>query len=303
MDIFTLVSGDYAHGAVALLNSLDAIGFSGRIHVGHVGELGWALSPNAAVVLHRLDAGGLWIGNRKPDFLLDRGEGAVAYIDADCIVTSPDFLAALPKLIADGPVLCAEGIVPSRDTRRLRWREAKRKCLDRRIDEVNEPTNIYYNSGFFCLNMNRDRWLLEAWKAIIGDSLQGAGELFETRYFPMPDQDCLNALIQDEPFAFASVGPPHGWYAALPNNPFFHVGIFERALLHCTGRDKPWRHTTIPPRGPNPYETAWYRFAFDETPLVRCNLELKAPVRSWLRNEPWGKVVARARSLGKRVGL
>ncbi len=109
--------------------------------------------------------------------------------------------------------------------------------------------------------------------------------MFEVPYFPMPDQDCLNALLQDEKSAFSCIGPPDVWYATSAGSPFSHVGSFEAALLHGTG-PKPWQHKSVPLRDPNRYEVAWYRFSSQETPWVRCKLELTKPVSELAPEQP-----------------
>ena len=163
-------------------------------------------------------------------------------------------LDALSDAVATGPVFCAEGIIPERDIRRAIWRRAKMGILDECSDfsatDV-RPTNMYFNAGLVCGDMARDRRLVCDWNRMIRRTLPANGDgMFELPYFPMPDQDCLNALLQDEKAEFSCIGPPDVWYATSVASPFSHVGSFEAALLHGTG-PKPWRHKSVPARDPN----------------------------------------------------
>jgi hypothetical protein len=304
IELFTLVSGDYVYGAAALCNSLHAAKFDGLIHVGCIGELQWSLDPAAPIIVHHLSPTDKWIGNYKPAYIAEHASGIYIYIDADCIVTTPGLIENVIETVAEGPIFCAEGIVPGTDIRRLRWRRAKESCLGR--DSASAPSrlsDIYYNSGFFCGHIQRDRWILESWMKIIETSLSGTGSIFETRDFPMPDQDCLNALIQDEEMPFYCVSPPDVWYAATQTTPFLRVGTLEAALLHCTGREKPWRHSFVPPRAPNAYERYWYRYLDEHASWARCPIGLGKSVRSWLRDEAWGRGISHVKSLAKRLHL
>jgi lipopolysaccharide biosynthesis glycosyltransferase len=151
--------------------------------------------------------------------------------------------------------------------------------------------------------MRRDRRLVSDWNRMIRQTLPAGGDgFFTVPHFPMCDQDCLNALLQDEESAFSCIGPPDVWYATSAASPFIHVGSFEAALLHGTG-PKPWRHDSVPLRDPNRYEAAWYRFLSQETPWARCRLELTRPVSSWLRNGRRGRVISKAKRLRARFAL
>jgi hypothetical protein len=303
MDIFTIVSGDFVYGAAALCNSLRASGFYGKIHVGYAGELRWSIDPSAPIILHRLEDNGKWIGTRKPNLILNYAEGPYAYIDADCIIMTSSLIKTIIDIIPQGPIFCAEGIVPRRDVRRQSWRVAKENCLGipGSIEDQSRASDIYYNSGFFCGDVRRDRWMLDSWLRLIETSLQGSGDLFETPNFPMADQDCLNALLQDGSFSFYCISPPDVWYATPSWSPFHPVGRHEAALLHCTGRWKPWRYSSVRSRSPNIYERAWYHFSCEDTGWVRCPQLLNASVESWLRNGRWGAGISYVKGLAKLV--
>jgi hypothetical protein len=304
MDVFTLVFGDYVYGVAALCNSLRTAGFEGTIHVGSMGELPWSLDHAAPIKVHPICERGKWIGNYKPAFIAEHARGPFAYIDADCIVTKPGFLQSVAEAARHGPVLCAEGILPARDMRRAHWRAAKEASLERRSYPPSSPllsSDVYYNSGFLCGDTERDRWLLEDWRRMIETALHGSGALYETRGFPMPDQDCLNAVVQDERSPFTCISPPDVWYAGTMVHPFLQVGMHEAALLHCTGQEKPWRHASVPPRAPNPYEKAWLHFLCEDARWVRCLIPLSRLVQSWMRDEPRGRRISQAKNIARRL--
>jgi hypothetical protein len=306
MNIFTLALGDHFQGFAALCNSLCAVGFAGQIHVGYQDEIRCQVAAGAPIIFHKLADDGLQPMNQKPAFLLDHAAGAFLYLDADIIVMDRGILDALSDAVLMGPVFCAEGIVPERDIRRVMWRRAKMDSLVKvpGLDAAAvRPTNIYYNAGLVGGDMGRDRRLVSDWNRIIRRTLPANSDgFFEVPYFPMPDQDCLNALLQDEESAFSCIGPPDVWYATSASNPFSHVGTFDAALLHGTG-PKPWRHKSVPLRDPNQYEVAWYRFVSEETHWVRCRLELPKPVSIWLRNSRRGRLISKAKRLRARFTL
>jgi hypothetical protein len=303
MQIFTIVSGDYVYGAAALCNSLCLAGIKSEIHIGYTGKLEWEIDRTAPIITHELPKSLFWIGNYKPKLLMDHAAGIFLYVDADCVVSSGAFLDHVRDAIAAGPVFCAEGIVPEQDIRRRIWAQAKehstKTCGTLEQIDGRRSTATYFNSGFLGGEIARDRWVLEGWEGLIRTALRGEGKLFENLYFPMPDQDCLNAFIQDERFAFSCISPPDVWYAAAPVNPFLQVGLYESSLLHCTG-EKPWRLRGVPPRLPNRYELEWYRLVCTDAPWVRCYPRLSRTVASWLQRGTLGRAVSRLRRIERR---
>ena len=208
MNIFTLAIGDYFYGFAALCNSLCAVGFDGQIHVGYQGEIRCQVAAIAPIVFHELPDDSLQPMNRKPAFLLDHAAGAFLFLDADIVVMNRGILDALSDAVSTGPVFCAEGIVPEHAIRRAMWRRAKMDSLE---DSSNfaastvPRSSTYFNSGLVCGHMDRDRRWLSDWNRIIRRMLPADGDgLFEVPYFPMPDQDCLNALLQDEIWNFSA---------------------------------------------------------------------------------------------------
>jgi lipopolysaccharide biosynthesis glycosyltransferase len=306
MDVYTLAIGDHVHGFAALCNSLCAAGFDGRVHVGYRGEIGCEIAGDAPIILHELPEDLLQPMNRKAAFLLDHAERAFLYLDADIVVMNRMILDALSDAVATGPVFCAEGIIPERDIRRAVWRKARISSFEglAQTDATDvRPTNLYFNAGLVCGDIRRDRRLISDWNRMIRRTLPANGDgMFEVPYFPMPDQDCLNALLQDEQSGYSCIGPPDVWYATSAASPFSHVGSFEAALLHGTG-PKPWRHKSVPPRDPNRYESAWHRFASQDTPWVTTKLELTKSVSDWLRNSRRGRAISKAKRLRARFAF
>jgi lipopolysaccharide biosynthesis glycosyltransferase len=303
MNIFTLAIGDHVYGLAALCNSLCAIGFDGQIHVGCQSELRCDIAAGAPIILHQLPEDDLQPMNRKPAFLLDHAAGAFLYLDADIIVTDRAILDVLHDAVSTGPVFCAEGIVPEHDIRRTVWRKAKTDSLAQSSGINAQLTDVYFNSGLICGSMGRDRRLIADWNRIIRRMLPTNRDgLFDLPYFPLIDQDCLNALMQDEGTAYSCIGPPVVWYALSENSPF-HVGSsFTGAILHSTG-PKPWQHKSVPLRDPNSYEAAWYRFLAEETPWVQCRPNLPKSVCEWLRNSRRGRAISKAKRLYGRFAL
>lgn len=297
MQVFTLASGEYAYGACALINSLQRLGFSGEIHVGFQGKLNWDIAPGAPVVTHDLTGEGRWLGYAKPRLVLDHASGPFLYIDADCIIQKPVLFEWARGPL---PLLCAEGIVPRNDFRRPRWRELL-PAAHRAGQTGPASTDVYYNSGLIAGSLPRDAELLERWWSVIDNAVVGPGGVFVDPVIPLADQDCLNAVIQDGQFEFACMSPPDIWYAAASHNPFFHVGAMDDVVLHCTGEDKPWRLTSVPPRSPTRYDVAWYELLSSKSGWVRCGWSGSRALRSWFTRGPLGGVSRRGAQLRRRL--
>jgi hypothetical protein len=230
------------------------------------------------------------------------GSGDVCFIDADCIVASPRLLELTSECVRNQPLFAVEGIMPACDVRRIAWasclsREGRTSALRHEFTCV-----AYMNSGFFALRLPRDELFLQQWEEAMRLCLIGAGELFETPFFLMPDQDCMNAVLANTEFPFATIGPPDIWYKALTINPYLHVGTAtEPILLHCTGRLKPWRLQGPIVSSPDLYDTLFYRFAFLETPWIRLPRKLPRAVERWIRDDLWGRIGRRTRRVAARL--
>jgi lipopolysaccharide biosynthesis glycosyltransferase len=132
--------------------------------------------------------------------------------------------------------------------------------------------------------------------------LIGAGQLFETPFFPMPDQDCMNAVLANLEFPFATIGPPDIWYKAQAVNPYLHVGTAsEPILLHCTGRLKPWRLERPMVSSPDLYDRLFYHFAFLETPWIHLSRKLPRSVEKWIKDDLWSRIGRRTRRAAARL--
>ena len=302
MHVVTLATGDYAFGAVALINSLAKAGFSGQITVGYKGPIDWEIHPGAPVTLYELDGSRKWGGNLKAQLLMGLGSGDVCFIDADCIVTSPQIFELISEVVGDQPLFAVEGILPACDVRRHVWA----RCLSRKTDRTshgNEFTCLaYMNSGFFALRLPRDEQFLKQWQEAMELCLTGTGQLFETPFFPLADQDCLNAVLANLDFPFATIGPPDIWYRAQVVNPYLLVGAAaEPVLLHCTGKLKPWRLERPMDSNPDIYDKLFYRFAFLETPWIQLSRKLPRAVESWIKDDLWSRIGKRTRRAANRL--
>jgi lipopolysaccharide biosynthesis glycosyltransferase len=294
MEIITLFSGDYAYGAGALLNSLATAGFNGRVHVGIAGEVDWHLR-GPQIYIHELNPSPFWIGNRKAEFILDVAAEEFLFLDADTIVLSCELLTRISSIIRRKPVFCAEGILPSKDCRRDLWSQ--------RANSTKLPiaTDIYYNSGMLAGNAKRDRRILESWATLIESSLAPPGASYDDEVFVLPDQDCLNAVLQTAEFDFGAISPPDVWYAASPLNPFFHVGAWQKpSLLHCTGASKPWRIKSLPAGAPSVYDVEWFRFVNAADAWVDVRYQPSWLVADWFRRGKASRLLRRLRSQLRR---
>lgn len=299
-EIFTLVSGTYSHAAAALINSLQMHGFDGQITVAHSGELNLSLAPDAPVKTIRLDALEKWIGCQKPRLLLNEARGAFAFIDADCVVGSPRLLEIIRDTVPTRPLLAVEAILPHCDYRREGWSHCVHSMLGRKSVPVE---NIYYNSGFIAGDVTRDAALLREWETMV-DQLRDTGDLFRDEHFPMADQDCLNAILQDGTVHASALSPPDIWYAASPVNPFFHVGTGNTPLLlHCTGRNKTWELTQVPTRAPHAYDLAWYKSISHPKGWARSHLDIPKAIEAWLRGSWEGRLRHNWAAVSRRLGL
>ena len=302
MHVVTLVTGDYVFGAAALINSLARAGFSGHITVAHQGPIDWEIQPGAPVTTRRFGDTHRWGGSLKAELLLSLGSGNICFIDADCIITSSKIFELIDTVIANRPLLAVEGIIPAADIRRYLWATKLLQTENCAPRSWKLGCVAYLNSGFFALNLPRDVKLVEKWRESIDKCLIGAGRLFETPFFPMADQDCLNAVVTNLDTEFSTIGPPDIWYRAQTINPYLHVGAAtEPVLLHCTGKLKPWLMKRPAISGPDIYDRLFYRLAFLDTPWVRLPRKLPHHVERWLKNSLWSRLGRKARRAANRV--
>lgn len=288
LQIFTLIEGDYSKGAAALVNSIARCGGAYEVHVGCIGETGLAIRPGAPVTMHALPAGETWAGNRKFELISRVARGKFLFIDADCILMSPEILRIAAEALETAPLFCVEGILPNTDIRRARW---ERICENVLGLKGGARQHLYFNSGFFGGDIVRDGKIFETWQRLIKGALGDSG-LFSVKQFPMADQDCLNAVLQCLQTEIVTLGPPDIVYAASPINPFVHLEIEGCPLLcHQTGENKPWKITHVPPRQPSAAEREWYALVTQATPWCTIATDLPSSVRAWLEQSVWGRML------------
>lgn len=267
--ICTLFEGHYHLGVGALINSLHAAGFSGRIVCGHRGdEPSWAA---AARGLEGIDVRFVPVEARvhfthyKPDFM---GEcwtehcpeaTQLYYFDPDIVLKAP--WTVLKRWAADGVALCEDvnGYLPARHPYRLAWGDflrshdlAPARALDR-----------YYNAGFIALPRSH-RSFLELWSQIIACAAKEIGSLDTIKVanpnslLHTPDQDALNMALM------ASDVPING---AGPEGMDFATG--GHLMSHAIGGRKPWRGGFLRDalRGQPPGTAQKSFFHFAESPL------------------------------------
>jgi hypothetical protein len=296
LEVYTFTDEGYVPAVVALVGSLRATGFEGVIHIGSPERLSID-GQGEGVAFHVLGPSPYWPGNRKAELLLAHGSERFVFLDADTVVTHRALLTKLDAWIERAPVVAVEGIVASIDARRRAWA--------RRLGRAERPEawpSHYFNSGFWAGRMSRDRALLSTWHEATRAQLTAPGGLTQDEDFTMADQDVLNAVLQDWTPPPIGLGPPDVWCAASPINPFMHVGVFDApALLHCTGKDKPWKLHTVPARTPHAYDLEWYEHVVRTPGPLRVDVTLPPLVRAWFEGRPAGRAAARATRLWRRL--
>jgi hypothetical protein len=301
--IATIAVGDYCAGAAALINSLACAGFNGRIIVGHQGPLEWDTKASSPVTCIELPgAGGRHSTNLKATLLGAVGSGDVVYVDSDCILTSPRLLEIVRDFLDTGAVFCVESLLPASDVRHHVWRRSLNQsaATSRNIDLASCVP--YINAGFFGLRLPRDDYYLRGYSELMQRALPGTGQPFKTPYFPLVDQDCLNAVIANSGRPFATLGPPDIWYRALAGNSYSQIGVStEPLLLHCTGLQKPWRLRRVPLLGPDVYDREFYRFAYVETPWVTLRKPMPKSIVRWIENGALTRARLKVRRLLARL--
>jgi len=248
--VCTLFEGDYHLGAAALINSLHAAGFTGRIVAGFRGTApAWM-----GGLLQRELPGGIEVQlvpletpyhltNYKPDFMLDRiraGAESLWYLDPDIVVAARwPFFA---DWIEAGIALCEDVNSPlaANHPRRAGWR--RHFASHGFTLRYREP--YYVNGG--CVGLvARHSGFIETWRALqlamadaiggLAQSKLGGGTSERMRdpnfCFNASDQDALNAAIEASPdgTTFSILGAE-----AMGFRPGSAV------LPHALGAPKPW---------------------------------------------------------------
>jgi len=247
----TLFEGDYHLGAAALINSLHAAGFAGRIVAGlrgtapawMEGKLERNISGDIEVQLVPLDTP-YHLTNYKPDFMLDRfraGAESLWYLDPDIVVaTRWSFFTDWTEA---GIALCEDVNSPlsANHPRRAGWR----RHFAPHGFTLRFRESSYVNGGCVGLSAQHTKFL-EIWRDLqlamadaiggLNQSKLGGGTSDRMRdphfCFNASDQDALNAAIEASPdeIPFSILGTE-----AMGFRPGAAV------LPHALGAPKPWR--------------------------------------------------------------
>lgn len=266
--VCTLFEGDYHIGLAALVNSLMAHGFIGRIAIGYRGALPpwvdqlvkiqsssrgarYQVSDSVQLDFVSIDTA-MHLANFKPFFmrqLLSEYPACkfIWYFDPDIVIRcSWKFFAQWAKY---GICLCEDvtnGTMPTNHPIRCQWIELAT------LWGFENPTRIsrYYNSGFVGLPASSVHFL-EVWEFVI-KSAQSSGVSMTafgvgTRMSPFygVDQDAMNVAAMYASLPLTTVGPegmdlvPGGF-----------------TMYHAIGSPKPWRKNMfmsalrgVPPSG------------------------------------------------------
>jgi hypothetical protein len=240
-------SGHYERGAAALINSLIAAGFSGRVWCGVRGpEPSW-LTPqlNSRLRATSVEVRSLPITtsyavpDSKPHFLLQIAEleptcSVIAYFDADLVVKCPWSFVERWSSSGIAAVADANWLVPKSSPMRAQLRDLRSHLnVPRRADEQPAPLDIYCNAGFVGLNV-KHRGFLQLWADLTDALLSGHKSLASQRAFPNvgPDQDLFNLALMGYGSLASLMGPEAMDFA--PGGSVFS---------HAIGSTKPWlRH-------------------------------------------------------------
>lgn len=268
--VCTLFEGQYHLGVGALINSLHAAGFAGRIVCGHRGaEPSWAaaarrLGRGIDVRFVRVSAA-VHLTHHKPVFLRDCWRehcpeaDQLYYFDPDIVVKAP--WRVLDRWAAGGIALCEDvnGYLPARHPYRLAWGD----FLRAHGFTTARPLDRYYNAGFLGLPREHAA-LLDVWVGIIECAAGELGELSTVKtgspqsLFHTPDQDALNMALMASDLPINGAGPEAMDFAS-----------GGHLLSHAVGRRKPWRggflRDALRGHPPGSAQKSFFRFA--DSPL------------------------------------
>lgn len=288
--VTTLFEGDYHLGAAALINSLCAAGFDGKVVCGHRGPVPpWAEAARqlgkVEVSFVALDTT-VHLTNYKPDFLLHVWEQLeptaerLFYFDPDIVIKAP---WAFFEEWADYGVALVEDVnspLPESHPRRCAWVRA----LARRGQKVSRETPIYVNGGFIGVHRNHQGFL-QTWRSamtLVGEEIGGleksmfsfgaaAGPMESPSYpYNKTDQDALNIAVMTSAEPVSLMGAegmdfrPGGW-----------------TMSHALGSEKPWRkhyvRAALAGRPPSPADRGFWQHAVGPVPVF------SASAASWRR--------------------
>jgi len=244
--ITSLYEGHYYLGVGALINSLVAAGYQGRVDIGYRGQLpAWTnqlkrgadghflLNEDIGVFFHEI-APGRHLTFEKPYFVqqlfLSNPElEDIFYFDPDIVVNAP--WRFYSDWVKKGICLCLDNcyaIVPSSHPWRHDWLQLGQK-------EMNEKIPDYFvNAGFFGVT-RKDKAVLDRWTELTDHFQQQGGDITQfTRgayKAYKSDQDILNAVLTCYPELRYSIIGTEG------------MGFSQPAYLmsHAVGgAQKPW---------------------------------------------------------------
>lgn len=262
--VCTAFEGSHQIGAAALLNSLHASGFDGRVVCGYKGEPPrWASSVAG---LHPIDVEFRPVNRRehltylKPWLLKRELEddptiSRIVYLDPDVVVKCAWTFIETWMDEGIAAVEDVNGNIPELHPMRIQWR---RWLLSQGIS-VTHPRNVYVNAGFVGVT-REDADVLNVWWDIIERSTAHAGDLLSLKnkgpndLFHSADQDALNMALE-------VISSPISWIG--PEGMDFSSG--GATLSHAIGPVKPWHgkalRRAIAGYGPSRASAAFLQFA------------------------------------------
>jgi hypothetical protein len=268
--VCTLFEGHYHLGAGALVNSLHACGFTGRIVCGHRGSLpAWGeaaqrIRGDFEVRFVRLETQS-HLTYHKPEFMLRcwseycQGASQLHYLDPDIVVKAP--WATMERWAQDGIALCEDvnANLPSGHPYRLQWTD----FLVHHGMRAARPMERYYNAGYVGVPRSAIGFV-RIWAKIIDDAGLELGGLTKLKndqphaLFHSADQDALNMALMCTEVPINASGPE-----GMDFLPGGHL------LSHAIGGAKPWRggflREALRGRPPGKAQKTFFRFA--ESPL------------------------------------
>jgi hypothetical protein len=268
--VCTLFEGHYHLGAGALINSLHAAKFTGRIICGYRGALpAWAEATEelrgAFEVRFVPVETRNHLTNHKPEFMLrcwsvhcPEAE-ELHYLDPDIVVKAP--WDTMERWASDGIALCEDvnAHLPARHPYRLQWID----FMNRNGIPLLRPLDRYYNAGFVGVPRTAISFL-HKWAEIIEKAGLELGSLGRLKnegphtLFHTPDQDALNIALMSTEIPINGCGPE-----GMDFQPGGHL------LSHAIGGSKPWRGGFLGKalRGTPPCSAQKSFFHFVERPL------------------------------------
>lgn len=290
--ICTLFEGHYHLGAAALINSLHASGFHGRVVCGLRGPLPPWSEPSREgpgdvrirqlgeieICFLRLTTD-VHLTNYKPDFMLSQigpDTDVLWYLDPDIVVTAP--WSVFADWTKAGLALCEDVNSPLsvQHPRRVGWRQH----FATKGYTLQAKESFYVNGG--CLGLPvKYRSFLELWRNLQLAMSDAIGGLAQSKLsggtsdrmrdphfcFNASDQDALNAAIEAAPadVPFSILGA-----AAMGFKPGACI------LPHALGSPKPWTKAYLREafRGhaPSMADKAFWHYASGPIPVFAGNL-------------------------------